>query len=63
MNELRTLRLVRGWSQEDAAALLSWSQSKVARFEAGEPVRLTDDDLVRLHRLRVRIPHLETETA
>jgi transcriptional regulator with XRE-family HTH domain len=47
VNELRTLRLVRGWSQEDVAALMEWSQSKVARFEAGEPVRLTDDDLVR----------------
>jgi transcriptional regulator with XRE-family HTH domain len=47
VNELRTLRLVRGWSQEDFAVLMDWSQSKVARFEAGEPVRLTDDDLVR----------------
>jgi transcriptional regulator with XRE-family HTH domain len=53
VNEMRTLRLVRGWSQEDFAALMGWSQSKAARYEAGEPVRLTDDDLVRLHRLRV----------
>jgi transcriptional regulator with XRE-family HTH domain len=51
--DLRTLRSIRGWSQEDFAALMDWSQSKVARYEAGEPVRLTDDDVIRLHRLRV----------
>jgi len=35
------------------AVAFSWSQSKVARFEAGEPIRLTDEDKVRLRRMRV----------
>ena len=35
------------------AVALSWSQSKVARWEAGEQVWLTDEDPVRLARLRV----------
>jgi len=35
------------------AVAMTWSQSKVARWEAGEPVRLTEEDRIRLARLRV----------
>lgn len=44
---------MRGWSQADLGVAMSWSQSKVARFEAGEAVTLSDEDRVRLARLRV----------
>lgn len=43
------------WDQQDMAVAMGWSQSKTARWEAGERVRLTDEDRVRLARLRVLV--------
>jgi transcriptional regulator with XRE-family HTH domain len=51
--EPRDLRHMLGWTQTDLGVAMSWSQSKVARFEASEPVMLSDEDRVRLARLRV----------
>jgi transcriptional regulator with XRE-family HTH domain len=51
--DTRELRYMLGWDQEDMAVAFSWSQSKVARFEADpSSVRLTDEDRVRLRRMR-----------
>jgi transcriptional regulator with XRE-family HTH domain len=50
--DTRDLRAIRGWSQTDLAVALDWSRQKVQRFEAGEEVSLTDEDRVRLARLR-----------
>jgi transcriptional regulator with XRE-family HTH domain len=51
---MRELRYMLGWDQEDLAVAFSWSQSKVARFERDpSSVRLTDEDRIRLRRLRV----------
>ena len=55
MIEPRDLRHMRGWTQTDLGVAMSWSQSKVARFEAGEPVTLSDEDRVRLARLRILV--------
>jgi hypothetical protein len=43
-----------GWTQTDLGVAMGWSQSKVARFEAGEAVKLTDEDRVRPARMRAR---------
>lgn len=51
--DAREFRRVRGWSQSDLAVALEWSRQKVQRYEAGEDVPLTDEDRVRLHRLRL----------
>ena len=53
MIEPRDLRFVLRWDQQDLAVAMGWSQSKAARWEAGENVRLSDEDRVRLARLRV----------
>ena len=50
--DTRDLRAIRGWSKTDLAVALDWSRQKVQRFEAGEEVSLTDEDRVRLARLR-----------
>lgn len=50
--DTREFRAIRGWSQTDLAVALDWSRQKVQRFEAGEDVSLTDEDRVRLSRLR-----------
>jgi len=51
--DAKEFRALRGWSQDDLAAALDWSRQKVQRYEAGEPVPLTDEDKVRLRRMRV----------
>ena len=51
--DAKEFRALRGWSQTDLAFALGWSRQKVQRYEAGEDVPLTDEDRVRLHRLRV----------
>lgn len=51
----RDLRFMLRWDQQDMAVAMGWSQSKTARWEAGERVRLTDEDRVRLARLRVLV--------
>ena len=49
----RDLRHMLGWTQTDLGVAMGWSQSKVARFEAGETVKLADEDRVRFARLRI----------
>lgn len=46
--DTRERRYMLGWDQDDMAVAFSWSQSKVARFEADPcSVKLTDEDKIR----------------
>ena len=51
--DAKTFRAIRGYSQADLAAALDWSRQKLQRYEAGEDVPLTDEDRVRLARMRL----------
>jgi transcriptional regulator with XRE-family HTH domain len=51
--ELADVREVMGWSQADAAYLLGIPQRTVSRMERGDRVVLTDDQAVKLERMRV----------
>lgn len=51
--DAKDFRFLKGWSQADLAVALEWSRQKVQRYEAGEDVPLTDDDRVRLARMRL----------
>lgn len=52
MANLRDFREVLAWDQADAAYVLGISQRAVSRIEAGENVRLTDDQKVKLNRMQ-----------
>lgn len=53
--DARDFRALKGWSQSDLAVALEWSRQKVQRYEAGEDVPLTDEDRVKLARMRLLI--------
>jgi transcriptional regulator with XRE-family HTH domain len=61
--DARTFRIARGYSQEELAIALGSGRRKLQRFEAREPVRLTPEDRVRLHRLGLDIPQGRKEPA
>jgi len=49
---LREIREVMSWDQEDAAFLLGLHQRTISRIEAGHRVELTPDQEVKLRRMR-----------
>jgi DNA-binding XRE family transcriptional regulator len=49
---LREIREVMGWEQADCAYLLGLHQRTISRIEAGHRVELTDEQEVKLRRMR-----------
>ena len=61
--DTRDFRAIKGWSQTDLAVVMDWSRQKVQRYEAGEDVALTDEDRVRLARLRALAERLSEDAS
>jgi DNA-binding XRE family transcriptional regulator len=50
--DLREIREICGWSQEEAGYVLGMTQRSVSRLENGTGPRLTDDQKIKLRRMR-----------